>query len=155
MAALHFLTTGDLSTYKLTKIPSFAELMSAQNAKPGFTSAREFESQMNRTTGGATFGGGSGGGGTGGGGGGGSSQGATPGKIVGSVPETVFMDMGQGLASDFSQMGIGGIQGLNGVTINIDAGLISSPASVGADIISAILAAQRDSGVVFAPASGL
>jgi len=29
MAALHFLTTGDMGTYKLTKIPSFAELMAA------------------------------------------------------------------------------------------------------------------------------
>jgi hypothetical protein len=45
--------------------------------------------------------------------------------------------------------------GMSGMTINIDAGLISSPATVGQDIIDAILAAQRDSGVVFAPASGL
>jgi hypothetical protein len=43
----------------------------------------------------------------------------------------------------------------SGVTFNIDAGLISSPAAVGQDIIDAILAAQRNSGVVFAPASGL
>ena len=153
MAAIHFLRTGDLGNYTIKKIPSFAEMMASQNARPGFTSAREFESQMNRgTSGGATFGGGTGGGGGGTGGGGGVSRGATPGKIVGSVPETVFMDMGQGLASDFSQMGIGGIQGLNGVTINIDAGLISSPATVGQDIIDAILAAQRNSGQVFAPA---
>jgi hypothetical protein len=38
------------------------------------------------------------------------------------------------------------------ISINVDAGLIASPASVGQDIIDAILAAQRDSGVVFAPA---
>lgn len=43
----------------------------------------------------------------------------------------------------------------SGITINVDAGLVSSPASVGQDIIDAILAAQRNSGVVFAPASGL
>lgn len=43
----------------------------------------------------------------------------------------------------------------SGITINVDAGLISSPASVGQDIIDAILAAQRNSGVIFAPASGL
>jgi len=43
--------------------------------------------------------------------------------------------------------------GLPDITIN--AGLISSPASLGADIIAAILAAQRDSGVVFQPATGL
>ena len=48
----------------------------------------------------------------------------------------------------------GGIAGIDfsNVTFNIDAGLISSPASVGQDIIDAILAAQRDSGQVFAPA---
>ena len=42
--------------------------------------------------------------------------------------------------------------GQAGININIDAGLISSPATVGQDIIDAILAAQRNSGVVFAPA---
>jgi hypothetical protein len=51
----------------------------------------------------------------------------------------------------------GGLAGIDfaNVTFNIDAGLISSPATVGQDIIDAILAAQRNSGVVFAPASGL
>jgi hypothetical protein len=54
----------------------------------------------------------------------------------------------------------GGLAGIPGVdfgnfVFNIDAGLISSPASIGQDIIDAILAAQRDSGAVFAPASGL
>jgi hypothetical protein len=50
----------------------------------------------------------------------------------------------------------GGISGLGldfNPTINVNAGLISSPASVGQDIIDAILAAQRNSGVVFAPAA--
>lgn len=50
----------------------------------------------------------------------------------------------------------GGISGLGedfSPTININAGLISSPATVGQDIIDAILAAQRNSGVVFAPAA--
>jgi hypothetical protein len=42
--------------------------------------------------------------------------------------------------------------GLAGITINLQAGLISSPGTIGQDIINAILAAQRDSGVVFAPA---
>jgi hypothetical protein len=42
--------------------------------------------------------------------------------------------------------------GLSGMTINVEAGLIASPASVGEDIITAILAAQRNSGQVFAPA---
>lgn len=43
--------------------------------------------------------------------------------------------------------------GLPSITIN--AGLISSPASIGQDIIDAIFAAQRNSGVVFQPATGL
>jgi hypothetical protein len=50
----------------------------------------------------------------------------------------------------------GGISGLGedfSPTININAGLISSPASLGQEIIDAILAAQRNSGTVFAPAS--
>jgi hypothetical protein len=42
--------------------------------------------------------------------------------------------------------------GISGITINLEAGLISSPGTIGQDIIEAILAAQRDSGVVFAPA---
>ena len=48
----------------------------------------------------------------------------------------------------------GGLAGIDfaNVTFNIDAGLISSPATVGQDIIDAILAAQRNSGQVFAPA---
>jgi hypothetical protein len=106
-------------------------------------------------------------GGKGGSGGGGSTTTIIPASIIptalggsaktvnASTPEPIFMDMGQGLASDFSQTGIGGIQGLNGATINIDAGLISSPATIGQDIIDAILAAQRNSGTVFAPAGTL
>jgi hypothetical protein len=50
----------------------------------------------------------------------------------------------------------GGISGLGedfSPTININAGLISSPATVGQEIIDAILAAQRNSGTVFAPAT--
>lgn len=49
----------------------------------------------------------------------------------------------------------GGFMDFAGITINVEAGLVSSPASIGQDIIDAILAAQRDSGVVFQPATGL
>ena len=42
--------------------------------------------------------------------------------------------------------------GLAGVTINVQAGLVSTGAQVGSDIIDAILAAQRKNGTVFAPA---
>ncbi len=42
--------------------------------------------------------------------------------------------------------------GLPNIAINIDAGLISNPISIGQDIIDAILAAQRANGTVFAAA---
>jgi hypothetical protein len=65
------------------------------------------------------------------------------------------MDNTSGNAGGFEQAGIGGIGPFSNITINMDAGLVSSPATVGQDIIDAILAAQRDSGVVFAPAATL
>ena len=77
-------------------------------------------------------------------------QPTTPGKIQKSEPP-VF-DKTSGNAGGFEQAGIGGIGPFDNLTINLDAGLISSPATIGQDIIDAILAAQRDSGVVFAPA---
>jgi hypothetical protein len=77
-------------------------------------------------------------------------QPTTPGKIQKSEPP-VF-DNTSGNAGGFEQAGIGGIGPFDNLTINLDAGLISSPATIGQDIIDAILAAQRDSGVVFAPA---
>tara|TARA_R110000868_G_scaffold61207_1_gene186137 strand:+ start:1336 stop:2817 length:1482 start_codon:yes stop_codon:yes gene_type:complete len=74
----------------------------------------------------------------------------TPGKSSGKVTDTpTIFDNTSGNPGGFENAGIGGIQGL---TINLDAGLISSPATIGQDIIDAILAAQRNSGVVFAPA---
>jgi hypothetical protein len=61
-------------------------------------------------------------------------------------------DNTSGNAGGFEQAGIGGIGPFSNITINMDAGLVSSPATVGQDIIDAILAAQRNSGQVFAPA---
>ena len=75
-----------------------------------------------------------------------------PGKIQNSEPPVSAMPKGTG---DFTmEGGIAGIDFSN-VTFNIDAGLISSPASIGQDVIDVILAAQRNSGVVFQPATGL
>jgi hypothetical protein len=155
MAAIHFLRTGDLGTYTVKKLPSFADLMASNPQTSYAVTSRQAETNFGLGGNTPTLGGGSAGGGAGGGGGttGRSISGA--GKITGKTPEPVFFDMGQPLASDFSQMGLGGIQGLNGATINIDAGLISSPATIGQDIIDAILAAQRNSGAVFAPAATL
>jgi hypothetical protein len=76
----------------------------------------------------------------------------TPSKVSGTTAPTVF-DNTSGNAGGFENAGIGGIGPFSNITINMDAGLVSSPATVGQDIIDAILAAQRDSGVVFAPAA--
>lgn len=79
--------------------------------------------------------------------------GVTPGKKS-VTPPTIT---GGGGSGDMSfGFGGGGISGLGedfSPTININAGLISSPATVGQEIIDAILAAQRNSGTVFAPAT--
>jgi hypothetical protein len=76
---------------------------------------------------------------------------AAPGKPQNTaVP---VMDNTSGNAGGFEQAGIGGIGPFSNITINMDAGLVSSPATVGQDIIDAILAAQRNSGQVFAPAA--
>jgi hypothetical protein len=78
---------------------------------------------------------------------------AAPGKPQNTAAPV--MDNTSGNAGGFEQAGIGGIGPFSNITINMDAGLVSSPATVGQDIIDAILAAQRDSGVVFAPAATL
>jgi hypothetical protein len=68
------------------------------------------------------------------------------------APASIF-DNTDGNAGGFANAGIGGIGPFNDIIINMDAGLVSSPATVGQDIIDAILAAQRNSGQVFAPAA--
>ncbi len=75
---------------------------------------------------------------------------AAPGKVQNTAAPA--MDNTSGNAGGFANAGIGGIGPFSNLTINLDAGLVSSPATIGQDIIDAILAAQRDSGVVFAPA---
>jgi hypothetical protein len=97
-------------------------------------------------------------------------EGFHPGAIVntGVVPPATIPNLppkktvappirGGGGSGDMSfGFGGGGISGIGldfSPTININAGLISSPASLGQEIIDAILAAQRNSGVVFAPAT--
>jgi len=73
---------------------------------------------------------------------------------VSKAPPSIF-DNTSGNAGGFENAGIGGIGPFSNITINMDAGLVSSPATVGQDIIDAILAAQRNSGAVFAPAATL
>ena len=76
---------------------------------------------------------------------------AAPGKVQNSTAPKLGGGTG-GREIGFGDIGPFTDIGMSGININIDAGLISSPATVGQDIIDAILAAQRDSGVVFAPA---
>jgi hypothetical protein len=75
---------------------------------------------------------------------------AAPGKVQNTAAPA--FDNTSGNAGGFENAGIGGIGPFSNITINMDAGLVSSPATVGQDIIDAILAAQRNSGQVFAPA---
>jgi hypothetical protein len=77
---------------------------------------------------------------------------AAPGKVQNSTAPKLGGGTG-GREFGFGDIGPFFADGQAGININIDAGLISSPATVGQDIIDAILAAQRDSGVVFAPAT--
>jgi hypothetical protein len=90
-----------------------------------------------------------------GGGDGGNGMGgyvAPPGISAGSVtPPSVASGggvTGGGGSGDLS-MGFGG----GGINFNISAGLISSPGSIGSDIVEAIQAYERESGLVFAPFS--
>jgi hypothetical protein len=78
---------------------------------------------------------------------------AAPGKVQNTSAPA--FDNTSGNAGGFENAGIGGIGPFTNLTINMDAGLVSSPATVGQDIIDAILAAQRNSGAVFAPAATL
>ena len=83
-----------------------------------------------------------------------------PPAVAAAAPGTVqntaapAFDKTSGNAGGFANAGIGGIGPFDNLVINLDTSgsLISSPATIGQDIIDAILAAQRDSGVVFAPA---
>jgi molybdenum-dependent DNA-binding transcriptional regulator ModE len=76
----------------------------------------------------------------------------TPPKTAVTPPKITSAGGGGGTGDMSFGFGGGGID-FSGVTMNIDAGIISSPATVGQDIIDAILAAQRNSGTVFAPAT--
>jgi len=78
---------------------------------------------------------------------------STPGAGSVTPPKITRAGAGGGGTGDMSMGFGGGGLDFSGVTFNIDAGLISSPATVGQDIIDAILAAQRNSGTVFAPAT--
>ena len=143
LATIKFLRTGDLGTYTVKALPSFADLMAANPTSNRPVSTQQAESMFNFSSG----------------------AGAAAGNIPASIPslpskrasEPPISAMPTGTGYNSMAGGLAGIPGVDfgNFTFNIDAGLISSPATIGQDIIDAILAAQRDSGAVFAPASGL
>jgi len=141
MAAIHFLRTGDLGNYTIKKLPSFADLMAANPNSNRPVSSQQAEGLFN-VPGISSAAGGTP-----------ASIPARPGKKVAEPPMTPYKSEGD-TSGGYATAGLPSID-FSGVTFNIDAGLIGSPGSIGQDIIAAILAAQRDSGVVFAPASGL
>ena len=141
LAVINFLRTGELGNYKVKGLPTFDQL-TAQNPM----SNRPVSTQQAE----AMF------------------AGSSPSGVAGGAPATIppvppkaskappsIFDNTSGNAGGFEQAGIGGIGPFSNITINMDAGLVSSPATVGQDIIDAILAAQRNSGAVFAPAATL
>ena len=140
LAAINFLRTGDLGTYTVKKLPSFADLMAANPTSNRPVSTQQAESMFNFSSG----------------------AGAVAGNVPASIPslpsrrasEPPISAMPTGTGYNTMVGGLAGVD-IGNFTFNIDAGLISSPATIGQDIIDAILAAQRDSGAVFAPASGL
>ena len=75
----------------------------------------------------------------------------SPGKPSKVTAAPTVFDNTDGNPGGFGLAGLPNLDFSN-LTIQVDAGLIASPATVGEDIITAILAAQRNSGVVFAPA---
>lgn len=93
----------------------------AEPTKGGFTSTAQAEAAMFSA------------GGDGGGGGGGTTTiiptsiiptalGGSAKTVNAATPEPVFTDMGQALASDFSQTGIGGLQGFGDIIFNVNGG---------------------------------
>ena len=139
LSVINFLRTGELGNYKVKGLPTFDQLLAAQNASRDYTSFRAIEG-FNP---GASV-----------------DTGAKPPATIPTLPpKKTVAPPGLGGGNGGTEFGLGNISftdmPLPPMTNNIDAGLISSPATVGQDIIDAILAAQRDSGAVFAPASGL
>jgi phage-related protein len=94
----------------------------AEPTSGGFTSTAQAEAAMFSTGGGAS------------GSGGGTSPTIIPSALIpaalggsaktvnASTPEPVFTEMGHALASDFSQQGIGGLQGFGDIIFNVNGG---------------------------------
>jgi hypothetical protein len=141
LSVINFLRTGDLGNYKVKGLPTFDQLTAQNPMSNRPVSTQQAEAMFA----GSTISG---------------AAGGAPATIppvppkASKAPPSIF-DNTSGNPGGFEQAGIGGIGPFENITINLDAGLVSSPATIGQDIIDAILAAQRDSGVVFAPAATL
>jgi len=134
LGIIDFLITGNLTNnYRPPRLPTFANLMEQQNASEGTKSARAFESVMPKPIVSGV----------------GRGDGFVMPTKAGKIVPTFDQLNPRGPSGTGTNTMAGG---LAGITINLEAGLISSPGTIGQDIIDAILAAQRDSGVVFAPA---
>jgi hypothetical protein len=144
LAVINFLRTGELGDYKVKGLPTFDQLMKQNPASNRPVSTQQAEAMFAGTGGAAS---------SGAGGGAPATIPSLPPKKP-KAPPSIF-DNTSGNAGGFENAGIGGIGPFSNITINMDAGLVSSPATVGQDIIDAILAAQRNSGAVFAPAATL
>jgi hypothetical protein len=146
LSVINFLRTGELGNYKVKGLPTFDQLLAANPSSNRPVSTQQAEA-MFAASGGAGVSG---------------AAGGAPATIpplppkTSKAPPSIF-DNTSGNAGGFEYAGIGGIGPFDNLVINLDTSgsLISSPATIGQDIIDAILAAQRDSGVVFAPAATL
>jgi hypothetical protein len=131
LAIWKFFTKGDLS-YKAQLMPTFEELMRSNpidTSSSEIRRARGFES-FNLPT-------------------------STVSPGVASAP-SVSARSAEPPMTPYTNIGATGTglmeSGVPNIAINIDAGLISNPITIGQDIIDAILAAQRANGTVFAAA---
>lgn len=76
-----------------------------------------------------------------------------PGVDIATIGKVDFGTIGgQAPSLSSNDRGMGGVAGMGGVNVTVNAGLVSTGAQVGQDIIAAIQKAERSSGQVFAAA---
>jgi hypothetical protein len=131
LAIWSFFTTGNLSDYKVKLMPTFDELMKSNPLGTSSAVTSRQAEDMFRL--------------------------GAPTTPTGSLAApSVSARSAEPPLTPYTNIGATGTglmeSGLPNISINIDAGLISNPITIGQDIIDAILAAQRANGTVFAAA---